>query len=160
MRPSRHGCCRLTPAQYCALVREVLRKQRQKYRQRSRSGCRRRRRRRSRRRSCKPCRRIRRHGKCGRPGPKTTNPFLNFMRVYRRKKCGWPAAKIAVRGAIRWCKMSKRQKLRFYREACMLRKKKLRRRRRRRRCRSRSQKRRSSSRCGSKKRSKSRSRCL
>lgn len=143
---SRHGCPnRLTPAQYCKLFKKSRRRRRSKSRKRQckctikrrpggRSRSRRRSirriRRRTRRRSRRSTRRrsrrrrSRSRGKCGRPGPKTKNPFLNFMRVFRRKKCGWPARKIAIQGAKRWCKMGDKQKIRFYREACVLRKKK------------------------------------
>ncbi|XP_056635511.1 protamine-like [Diorhabda sublineata] len=56
--------------------------------------------------------------RCSRPGPKTNNPFLNFMRVFRRKYCGKPMSELAIEGAKCWCQMTPDQKRRFYREAC------------------------------------------
>lgn len=61
--------------------------------------------------------------RCARPGPMTKNPFLNFLRVFRKRHCNWPITKIAVEGAKCWCSMSKMNKGRFYREACALQKK-------------------------------------
>ncbi|KAG5874697.1 hypothetical protein JTB14_015428 [Gonioctena quinquepunctata] len=64
------------------------------------------------------------HKRCARPGPKTINPFFNYMRIFRKKKekCGWPVTRVAIEGAKCWCKMNQQDKLRFYREACKMRK--------------------------------------
>lgn len=136
---SRSGCVRLAPAVYCKAFGKKRRKRSKRRSCGRRKSSRRRSRRRSKRGKCGR-RRGKRRGrsrrkkrKCGRPGPKTNNPFLNFMRVFRRKKCGWPACKIAIEGAKCWCRMNKKDKMRFYREACSMRKKKRGRRGRRRR---------------------------
>lgn len=65
---------------------------------------------------------VKRKGKCSQLGPTSINPFLNFMRVFRRRRCGWPVSRIAVEGAKLWCRMRCEDKKRFYRQACALRK--------------------------------------
>ncbi|KAG5871384.1 hypothetical protein JTB14_027420 [Gonioctena quinquepunctata] len=57
---------------------------------------------------------------CARPGPLTNNPFLNFLRVYRTRKCGWTVRKVAVEGAKVWCSMGPGERKQFYVEACKL----------------------------------------
>lgn len=135
----RRQCPRLTPAVYCAFFKKKSKSKRRRRRRSSRPRRKRRVIRRKSRRCVSKRRRTKRHrplwaritmkkcGRCGMPGPKTTNPFLNFMRVFRRKRCGWAASRIAIEGAKLWCRMSRRDKMRFYREACALRKKKHRR---------------------------------
>lgn len=54
---------------------------------------------------------------CCKKGKLTNNPFLNFLRFFRIRHCGWPARKIAVEGAKVWCKMSKCQRKEFYKMA-------------------------------------------
>lgn len=60
------------------------------------------------------CRRRRRSSSCCRKGKITTNPFLNFLRCFRQRHCGWPASKVAIEGARAWCKLTKKQRRRFY----------------------------------------------
>lgn len=67
---------------------------------------------------------VKKRGKCSQLGPTSINPFLNFMRVFRRKRCGWPVSRIAVEGAKLWCRMRCQDKKRFYRQACAMRKEK------------------------------------
>ncbi|XP_017784726.1 PREDICTED: protamine-like [Nicrophorus vespilloides] len=55
--------------------------------------------------------------KCHRSGKVTRNPFLNFLRQFRRQHCGWSVVKIAVEGARVWCKMGKHEKEKYRREA-------------------------------------------
>ncbi|XP_050311149.1 protamine [Anthonomus grandis grandis] len=92
-------------------------------------GGKKRRRRRSKRRRSR-CGRSRRRKSC-RGGRKTNNPFLNYLRVFRKKHCGWPQCRIAIEGAKCWCKMSGRDRKKYYNQACSMLKKRGRRRRRR-----------------------------
>ncbi|CAH1116116.1 unnamed protein product [Phaedon cochleariae] len=56
--------------------------------------------------------------RCARPGRVTNNPFLNFLREFRKKHCGWSITKVAVEGAKAWCAMDPKSKEKYYREAC------------------------------------------
>ncbi|XP_019872250.1 protamine-like [Aethina tumida] len=89
----------------CAIISKILR-----CRKKMKSMRRRRRSSRSRRRCAKM-------KKCRR-GKATSNPFLNFLRVFRQTHCGWPQTKVAIEGAKRWCMMNVKQREKFYREAC------------------------------------------
>lgn len=121
------GCSnRLLPGTYCRLYSKKCKKARARKPKRSRSRKRVVRRavrrkssrsKRSRRRVSRTKRAVKRK-KCHKSGPKTNNPFLNYLRVFRKKHCNWPITKIAVEGAKCWCSMSKEDKARFYREAC------------------------------------------
>ncbi|CAH1986853.1 unnamed protein product [Acanthoscelides obtectus] len=55
---------------------------------------------------------------CHRQGPITRNPFLNYLRRFRKKHCKWRVTRVAVEGAKCWCKMSRRDKQKYYAEAC------------------------------------------
>ncbi|XP_057659876.1 protamine-like [Diorhabda carinulata] len=61
--------------------------------------------------------------RCIRPGPKTRNPFLNFLRDVRKRHCEWSITKIAIEGAKCWCRMPKHEKQKYYNEACSMQKK-------------------------------------
>ncbi|XP_060521291.1 protamine-like [Cylas formicarius] len=124
---SKSGCVPVSPSVYCKArsARRSRSRRRRSRRLRTSRRIRRSRRGRSRRRSRRSRRRRgRSRRRCARPGPKTTNPFLNFLRVFRRRHCGWPQIKIAIEGAKTWCQMNKQQRHKFYREACSARKKK------------------------------------
>nr|CAH7730419.1 unnamed protein product [Callosobruchus chinensis] len=56
--------------------------------------------------------------RCHKGGRKTTNPFLNYLRVFRKHHCDWPVTKVAIEGAKCWCKMTAEQKKKYYRQAC------------------------------------------
>ncbi|CAG9863221.1 unnamed protein product [Phyllotreta striolata] len=66
--------------------------------------------------------RVKSKKKCMRPGPSTRNPFLNFLRVFRKQHCDWSITKIAIEGAKCWCKLSKEDKQKFIKEACRMQK--------------------------------------
>ncbi|ENN71260.1 protamine-like [Dendroctonus ponderosae] len=119
---SRSGCRHIPVSVYCGKKgrsrsrrRRSSRKCRSRFRRRrsSRRSCGKRSRRRSRRRRGRKCR----------PGVKTKNPFLNYLRVFRKKHCRWPQSKIAVEGAKCWCKMNDQERHKFYKQACSMRKK-------------------------------------
>ncbi|KAF7265853.1 uncharacterized protein LOC143193946 [Rhynchophorus ferrugineus] len=115
---SRSGCRRLVS--YCGGKGGKRRRSRSRRRSRGRRRCGSKRRHRSRR-----GRRSRRSRKrCARPGPKTKNPFLNYLRVFRKKHCKWPQYKIAIEGAKCWCKMSNKDRQQFYKQACSMQKRK------------------------------------
>ncbi|CAG9767965.1 unnamed protein product [Ceutorhynchus assimilis] len=59
---------------------------------------------------------IRRKRKCN-PGKLTNNPFLNYLRVFRRKHCKWNQARIAIQGAKCWCRLNEKQRRKFYKQA-------------------------------------------
>lgn len=63
---------------------------------------------------CGKKRRRRKPKGCCRKGRITVNPFLNFLRCFRLRHCGWPACKVAIEGARVWCRMTKCQKKRFF----------------------------------------------
>ncbi|VEN59050.1 unnamed protein product [Callosobruchus maculatus] len=76
-------------------------------RRRRRSSCRRRRKRRS---LCQ--------SKWHSQDPITRNSFLNYLRRFRKKHCNWKVTRVAVEGAKCWCKMSRREKQKYYAQAC------------------------------------------
>lgn len=142
MGRSSKGCSnRVLPSVYCRAGFGVKKRTKRASKGRSRRGKRSKSRRRgasrkgkrSRGRCSRGCSKSRRRGghkrshrqkkKCHRTGPKTNNPFLNYLRVFRKKHCNWPITKIAVEGAKCWCSMSKDEKTRFYKEACQRQKK-------------------------------------
>nr|CAH7715216.1 unnamed protein product [Callosobruchus chinensis]CAH7727240.1 unnamed protein product [Callosobruchus chinensis] len=87
------------------------RHRRRSSRRRRRKGCASHRHRRS---SCKRHRRGSR-----RRGPITRNTFLNnYLCRFRKKHCNWHVTKITVEGAKCWCKMSSREKEKYYAEEC------------------------------------------
>lgn len=57
-------------------------------------------------------------GKCHKPGILTRNPFLNFLRLFRKTHSGLTVVQVAVRGAHEWNRMPEEKKLPFVREAC------------------------------------------
>ncbi|VEN44194.1 unnamed protein product [Callosobruchus maculatus] len=84
-------------------------------RPRCRRKCSSRRRRRS-------CARRRRRRSCARRR-RRRNSFLNYLRRFRKKHCNWKVTRVAVEGAKCWCKMSRREKQKYYAEACKSRRK-------------------------------------
>lgn len=101
---------RTPPCGPCALMKV--------HRRSMKSSCHPRRRSRSRKRSpCSP--RRRRPSPCGmkrscyREGKITNNPFLNFLRQYRKTHCGLSIIQIAKKGAQEWRCMSDKQKSMF-----------------------------------------------
>ncbi|XP_065362518.1 protamine-like [Calliphora vicina] len=55
--------------------------------------------------------------RCMRPGPVQRNPFLNFLREYRKTCCGLTAIETVRQGAKAWKALSKEEKQRFIVEA-------------------------------------------
>uniref|UniRef100_A0A0A1X3A0 Protamine n=1 Tax=Zeugodacus cucurbitae TaxID=28588 RepID=A0A0A1X3A0_ZEUCU len=55
--------------------------------------------------------------KCHRPGPLMRNPYLNFLREFRKHNCGLTAVDIIKRGAQAWKAMPKEKRLRYIEEA-------------------------------------------
>lgn len=55
--------------------------------------------------------------KCYKEGIHTRNPFLNFLRKYRKEHCGLSIIDIAKRGGEEWRKMSECEKCPFIMEA-------------------------------------------
>lgn len=55
--------------------------------------------------------------KCVRPGPSTRNPYLNFLRQYRKDNCGMTAVELIVNGAKEWKKLTNEQKCKYIAEA-------------------------------------------
>lgn len=51
--------------------------------------------------------------KCMSPGPVQRNPFLNFLREYRKNNCGLTAIETVRQGAIAWKTLSKEEKFRY-----------------------------------------------
>lgn len=60
----------------------------------------------------------RRKRSCCRPGKLTRNPFLNFLREFRKAHCDWCPTKIAVEGAKCWCRLTECQKQKYRQQAC------------------------------------------
>uniref|UniRef100_A0A034WRG3 Uncharacterized protein n=1 Tax=Bactrocera dorsalis TaxID=27457 RepID=A0A034WRG3_BACDO len=56
-------------------------------------------------------------GKCHRPGPLMRNPYLNFLREFRKQNCGLTAVEIIKRGAQAWRAVPKEKRLRYIEEA-------------------------------------------
>ncbi|VEN57522.1 unnamed protein product [Callosobruchus maculatus] len=56
--------------------------------------------------------------KCHRLGPLTRNPFVNYLRWFRKKHCNWKVTRFVIEGAKCWCKMSRGEKLKYFAEAC------------------------------------------
>lgn len=54
--------------------------------------------------------------KCGNPCSKITNPFLNFLKVFRMKRSDWPPYYAAREGAKLWCRLSNKDRMRFHKE--------------------------------------------
>ncbi|KAH8295071.1 hypothetical protein KR018_006675, partial [Drosophila ironensis] len=76
-------------------------------------------------RACKPkksaCRRKKRacrRKKCSKPGPVTNNPYLNFVRAYRKKHCGLKPNDLIRKAARAWCRLSEEKKDVYRRMAC------------------------------------------
>lgn len=58
-----------------------------------------------------------RRNKCHRPGPVMRNPYLNFLREFRKHNCGLTAVEIIKRGAQAWRAVPKEKRLRYIEEA-------------------------------------------
>ena len=56
--------------------------------------------------------------KCMRPGPITSNGYLNFLREYRKKRCGLTAVQTVVCGAKEWNCLSCAQKKKYRLMVC------------------------------------------
>lgn len=56
--------------------------------------------------------------KCARPGPIIRNAFLNFLRDFRRKKCGKSMTNISKEAAKKWKCMSICKKSKYIKMAC------------------------------------------
>lgn len=54
--------------------------------------------------------------KCMRPGPVTRNPYLNFLREFRKKCCGMSAVKTVQQGAKAWNALRRKDKLRYMKQ--------------------------------------------
>ncbi|XP_014093726.1 protamine-like protein 99C [Bactrocera oleae] len=85
--------------------------------------------------------------RCMRPGPITSNGYLNFLREFRKKCCGMSAVETVRQGAKAWNRLSCKQKAKYRAMACKRPRRKKRRscrpKRRRRSCRPKRRKRRS-----------------
>lgn len=51
---------------------------------------------------------------CFNPGNYTRNPFLNFLREYRKKHCGLTVVEQAVQAGAEWRCMTREQKCKYY----------------------------------------------
>uniref|UniRef100_A0AAG5CXF5 HMG box domain-containing protein n=1 Tax=Anopheles atroparvus TaxID=41427 RepID=A0AAG5CXF5_ANOAO len=51
------------------------------------------------------------------PGKRSRNPYLNYLREFRRKNCHLSAVEVVRQGAEQWRKMTDEQKLPFIRTA-------------------------------------------
>lgn len=60
--------------------------------------------------------RSRSRGRCMKPGPVVRNPYLNFLRQFRKKNCGLSPVKTIQAGAKEWNRLSKEEKLEFIKE--------------------------------------------
>ncbi|XP_073848115.1 uncharacterized protein [Musca autumnalis] len=56
-------------------------------------------------------------GRCLRPGPVGRNPYLNFLREFRKSNCGLSAVETIRKGAEEWRKLPPEQKLKYIAEA-------------------------------------------
>lgn len=65
----------------------------------------------------KRCRKRRRRRSCCKGGRLARSAFIIFLRCFRMKHCKWTPRKVAVEGARCWCKMDKRQKMRYFKMA-------------------------------------------
>lgn len=54
--------------------------------------------------------------RCMKPGPLTNNPYLNFLRSYRRKHCGLTPQELIQKGARKWVSMTPEQQARYRRQ--------------------------------------------
>ncbi|XP_065366190.1 protamine-like [Calliphora vicina] len=109
LRKYRKSCCGMTPqetiVQGAKQWNKLPEKEKEKY---SRMSKPRRRRSRSRSQSSK---------RCMRPGPITNNGYLNFLRDYRKQCCGMSPTETIRRGALRWMKLSEKEKEKYNRLA-------------------------------------------
>lgn len=55
-------------------------------------------------------------GRCLRPGPVGRNPYLNFLREFRKSNCGLSAVETIRKGAEEWRKLPPEQKLKYIAE--------------------------------------------
>ncbi|TMW45775.1 hypothetical protein DOY81_009145 [Sarcophaga bullata] len=118
-RSRRRSSCRRRRRSSCRSRRRSSCRRRPRFscRPKRRSGCRRRRPRcRPKRRRCRPKRRSCRP-RCMRAGPVTSNAYLNFLRIYRRKCCGMSPQETVKRGAKVWCALPCRQRMKYERLA-------------------------------------------
>lgn len=71
----------------------------------------------------KTCKRPRRRKKpvcpkpCCKPRVLAKQAYLCFLHKFKLKHCNWPTVKIEHTGAVYWCNMGRRQKLKFYKQA-------------------------------------------
>ncbi|XP_011189239.1 protamine [Zeugodacus cucurbitae] len=56
--------------------------------------------------------------RCMRPGPITSNGYLNFLREFRKKCCGMSAVETVRQGAKAWNRLSCKQKAKYRQMAC------------------------------------------
>ena len=121
--------------------------------------------------ACGRKKRVRRKKKCGskkkkkrcaRPGPVLRNAFLNFLRDFRRTRCGRPMGSISREAAKKWKCMSICRRSKYIKEACRVcpkKKKKKRKRSARNKCGAKRRKKKKRSACGKKKRRKKKRKC-
>lgn len=55
---------------------------------------------------------------CARPGPVIRNAFFNFLRDFRRQRCGKPMTSISKEAAKKWKCMSICKRSKYIKEAC------------------------------------------
>lgn len=56
--------------------------------------------------------------RCLLPGPMQRNPYLNFLREYRKKCCGLSAVETVRQGAKAWKELPKEERQRYIVEVC------------------------------------------
>ncbi|XP_037938748.1 uncharacterized protein LOC119671930 [Teleopsis dalmanni] len=56
--------------------------------------------------------------KCMKPGPITNNPFLNYIRYFKKQNCGLSPRETVRRAASTWNRMTPEQKNKFQVQAC------------------------------------------
>ncbi|XP_065361672.1 protamine-like [Calliphora vicina] len=56
-------------------------------------------------------------GRCLKPGPVGRNPYLNFLRQFRKQNCGLSPVETIRAGAKEWKRLNKEERLRFIKEA-------------------------------------------
>lgn len=58
------------------------------------------------------------HKKCARPGPTIKNPFINFLRDFRKKRCGKSMPNISKEAAKIWKCMNICKRSKYIQQAC------------------------------------------
>ncbi|KAM7355634.1 uncharacterized protein ACRADG_001636 [Cochliomyia hominivorax] len=56
-------------------------------------------------------------GRCFKPGPIVRNPYLNFLRQFRKQNCGLSPIETIQEGAKEWKRLTQAEKLKFIKEA-------------------------------------------